>query len=229
MKVAVIQSNYLPWRGYFDIINDVDLFCFYDEVQYTKNDWRNRNRIKSKNGLQWLSIPVNKTAVHQKISEVLLPDEWQKEHNKILTFAYGRAPFFNQLKVFMNDFYIDNSFDRLSEFNQYSIQKIAKYIGVDTPFVNSAHYNAEGGRIERLLDLLTKLGATEYISGPSAKAYLSDKEHLFDEKGIVLKYKDYGNYPIYNQLGESYDPYISVIDLIANVAKEDLPKYIWKR
>src|SRR3954469_1788276 len=90
MKVVVLQSNYVPWKGYFDLIHDADLFIFYDEVQYTKNDWRNRNRIVTKNGPQWLTIPIPHEAVHQKISEVLLPKDgdWQKLHWKSLFFGY---------------------------------------------------------------------------------------------------------------------------------------------
>src|SRR4051812_45940055 len=99
MKVAVLQSNYVPWKGYFDLIHDVDLFVFYDEVQYTKNDWRNRNRIYTKNGLQWLTIPVSRDSVHQKISEVKLPsNSWREQHWKSLAFGYAQAPHFTQLE-----------------------------------------------------------------------------------------------------------------------------------
>src|SRR4051812_22704439 len=114
MKVVILQSNYLPWKGYFDLINDADVFCFYDEVKYTKNDWRNRNRIYSKNGLQWLSIPINKDAVKFKISEAELPADWQQLHYNSLKTAYGRAAYYSNLEVLMNEFYVNNQFKRLS-------------------------------------------------------------------------------------------------------------------
>src|SRR3954466_7356015 len=99
MRVVVLQSNYLPWKGYFDLIQNADVFVYYDEVQYTKNDWRNRNRICSKNGVHWLTIPIARDAVRLRISEVPLPDvRWQRDHFKTLTFSYRRAPYFEQIE-----------------------------------------------------------------------------------------------------------------------------------
>lgn len=228
MKVVILQSNYIPWKGYFDLINDADVFCFYDEVKYTKNDWRNRNRIYPKNGLQWLSIPINKDAVKQKISEVELPADWQHQHYNTLKFAYGRAPFYAALEKLMQEMYLDNNFSRLSEFNQFSIKKIAAYLGIKTQFVNSGDYELKGDRVERLINLLKDIGATEYISGPAAKDYLNGQEHYFSENGIQLTYKNYGGYPEYEQLVKPFENYVSIVDLIANVSKEDTGKYIWE-
>ena len=145
-RVAIVQSNYIPWKGYFDLIHDADVFCFYDEVQYTKNDWRNRNKIYSKNGLQWLTIPIPKQAVKLKIREVPLPSNWQNDHYKILQFSYGRAPFFNQLKELMDDFYTNTSFRTLSEFNHYTTQRISTYLGITTKFDNSANYSLKSDK-----------------------------------------------------------------------------------
>src|ERR1700757_53722 len=200
MKVVILQSNYLPWKGYFDLINDADVFCFYDEVKYTKNDWRNRNKIYSKNGLQWLSIPINKDAVKLKISEVELPKEWQKHHYNSLQMTYGRASNFTDLEQLMKNLYVEKKFNYLSEFNQYSIQEIATYLDIKTCFVNSIDFELRGDRVERLINLLKDLGATEYISGPTAKNYLAGQEHYFSENNIKLSYKDYNGYPEYKQL-----------------------------
>ena len=226
-RVAVVQSNYVPWKGYFDLIHDADVFCFYDEVQYTKNDWRNRNKIYSKNGLQWLTIPIPKRAVKLKISAVPLPRNWQNNHYKILQFSYSRAPFFKQLKELMDDFYTNTSFETLSEFNHYTTQKIAVYLGITTKVENSANHNLKGDRLERLVSLLVDLKATEYISGPAAKEYLSGHENLFFEKGIKLTYKTYSGYKPYRQLSEPFEHTVSILDLIANIEVSQIKNHIW--
>jgi hypothetical protein len=225
MKVVILQSNYIPWRGYFDLINEADVFCFYDEVKYTKNDWRNRNKIYTKNGLQWLTIPIDKTAVKLKISEVELPNGWEQVHANILRLAYGRAPQFKQLERVISEVY-DESSKYLSEFNQRSIKYISGQLGIKTKFVSSGDYDLKGERVERLIGLLKDIGATEYISGPSAKDYLQNYEHLFPENGIQLTYKKYGPYLPYKQLSEPFEPAVSVLDLIANVPYEEIGKYL---
>jgi hypothetical protein len=222
MRVVILQSNYIPWKGYFDLINDADVFCFYDEVQYTKNDWRNRNRIYSKNGIQWLTIPIKKDAVKQKISEVMLPSGWQKDHFKTLQISYSRAPYFNQLKEIMDDIFVHSSFDTLSEYNHFVIQKISSYIGISTKFDNSANYNLKGDRLERLISLLVDLKATEYISGPSANDYLSGS-------GIKLTYKSYGPYKEYPQLIQPFENTVSILDLIANIEQSQIKFHIWEK
>ncbi len=227
-KVVILQSNYLPWKGYFDLINDADVFCFYDEVKYTKNDWRNRNKIYSKNGLQWISIPINKDAVKLKISEVELPLGWQESHHKAIRMTYSRAPFSENLQSLIDDLFINNHFKYLSEINQYAIKKIASYLGIKTRFVNSNDFDLKGDRVERLINLLKDIGATEYISGPAAKDYLAGQEHYFSDNQIKLTYKDYGGYPEYEQLLKPFEQYVSIIDLIANLSQEDIKKKIWE-
>ena len=230
MKVAVIQSNYLPWKGYFDIINEVDVFCFYDEVKYTKNDWRNRNKIYSKNGIHWLTIPISKDAVKQKISEVKLTDSaWQDLHYSTLRQSYSNAHFFSQLEPLLNDFYKNQTWHYLSELNQYTIKNISGYLGIKTQFVNSKNYNLAGDRIERLINLLSDIGATEYISGPAAKNYLNGFENLFAQKNIVLTFKDYSGYPPYQQLSTPFENFVSIVDTIANVEKTEIEKYIFRQ
>ena len=154
MKVVILQSNYVPWKGYFDLIHDADVFVFYDEVQYTKNDWRNRNRIYTKNGLQWLTIPVNKEAVNGKISEVKISPEWQDLHFKSLYLGYKSAPYFSQLDELINDYLVNKKWDSLKDLNQYLIKRISGLLGIKTQFLDSANYTLSGDKIEKLIDLV---------------------------------------------------------------------------
>jgi WbqC-like protein len=228
MKAAILQSNYIPWKGYFDIIHNVDIFCFYDEVKYTKNDWRNRNKIYSGNGLQWLTIPISKQAVKLKISEVEIPDnKWRELHYKILQTAYGRSPYYSQLNYFMDKIYRHNNLQNLSGLNRFIIKMISDYLGIKTKFVNSSELEPRGDRVERLINILKALGADEYLSGPAAKDYLAGNEHLFEENNIILKYKDYSGYKPYRQLAEPFEHYVSIFDMIANIERDEIKTHIW--
>jgi WbqC-like protein family len=227
MRAVVLQSNYLPWKGYFDLIQCAEVFVFYDEVQYTKNDWRNRNRICSKNGTHWLTIPIDHTAVKQRISEVRLGDSrWQETHFKSLHHTYRPAPCFRQIEPLLDDFYRAHTWTRLAEVNRYSIESIARMLGINTPFLDSKTFLLKGNRIERLVGLLQQIGATEYLTGPSARVYIGDGEALFDQAGIRLLFKSYEGYPAYPQLHMPFDPKVSIIDVLANVALSDCRKYI---
>ncbi|HUP58470.1 MAG TPA: WbqC family protein [Bdellovibrionota bacterium] len=229
MRVVVLQSNYLPWKGYFDLIHDCDLFVFYDEVQYTKNDWRNRNRIYTKNGLQWLTIPVARESVHFKISEVALPGgDWAERHWKALTSGYGRAPHFEQLEALMRPPLLERRWERLSELNQHLVREIASRLGIRTRMVDSSEYRLEPGRVDRLLSLLKQAGATQYVSGPAAREYLAASERQFAESGITVSYKDYTGYPEYPQLRAPFEHAVSILDLVANVAWDRIPDYVWR-
>lgn len=225
MKVAVLQSNYIPWKGYFDIIHDVDRFIFYDDVQFTKNDWRNRNRIKTAAGTQWLTVPVG-TDLNRMIWEVRIKDRlWQAKHWKALSLNYGRAPFFTRYRDFFGEIYLGRQWDNLSELNQFLIRQIAEEIlGIKTEFRDSREYNALGGRLARLLDLLEKAGADTYVSGPSARDYIDEQE--FAARKIRLVYKDYTGYPEYRQLYGAFDHYVSIVDLVFNCGPA-APDKIW--
>lgn len=228
MKAVILQSNYIPWKGYFDLIHDADVFVFYDEAQYTKNDWRNRNKIYTKNGLQWLTIPVNKDAVNGKISEVKLSPDWQDLHFKSLYLGYKSAPFFYQLEELITDYLKEKKWNSLKELNHYLIKKISELIGITTQFLDSANYELTGDKIEKLIHLLTQIGATEYISGPSGMNYLSESHPLFNEKNIKLSFKKYPEFVPYKQLKEPFENAVSVLDLIANVELTQIKNHIWK-
>lgn len=227
--VVILQSNYIPWKGYFDLIHDADEFIFYDEVKYTKNDWRNRNQIYSKNGLQWLSIPISKEAVKLKISEVEIPNsEWQELHFKTLWLTYKKAAYFHQLEPILTYLYQENNWNHLSELNHKSIEYISNWLGIESKLTNSADYPLQGDRVERLVNLLEHVKATRYISGPSAKDYLGkDELEMFNSKGIQVDFKSYSGYPEYNQLNSPFTHGVSILDMIANVPKEEIPNLIW--
>ena len=193
-KVAIIQSSYIPWKGYFDIIHDVDLFIFYDDRQYTVRDWRNRNKIKTPNGLHWLTVPVGSSR-DRLIYEVEITDTgWGKKHWDTLKQNYSKAPYFNEYKAFFEEVYLGQEWVSLSELNQYLVKTISKdFLGIKTEFKDSREFNAQGYRLDRILDLLDKANAGFYLSGPSAKDYIVDER--FVEKGIELQYKDYSGYP----------------------------------
>lgn len=224
--VAVIQSNYLPWRGYFDIIHDVDLFIFYDEVQYTKNDWRNRNRIYSKQGLSWLTLPCGYN-LNQSILDTTLKNElgWGKQHwNKLLN-AYEKAPFFNIYRDFFQAAYLETTWTHLCQLNRHLIQHIATdYLGITTQFADSRDFPSEGNRGDKLLSLLKATGANRYVSGPAAKNYLD--EAAYTAAGMEVVWKDYAGYPEYPQQNTPFEGMVSIVDLLFNVGPA-APWYIW--
>jgi hypothetical protein len=225
MKVAVLQSNYLPWRGYFDIIHDVDTFVFYDDVQYTVNDWRNRNRIKTANGPLWITVPVGNQN-DRRICDVELRDEgWPRKHRRTIEQAYGRAPHFGLIAGFLRSVY-GTTWASLSDLNQTLVKTIARdFLGIRTEFRDSREFNLDGRKGDRLLALLTALGATEYVSGPAARTYLDLS--AYRNAGITVIWKDYDSYPEYPQLHGSFVPNVSIVDLLANCGRES-PSYIWE-
>lgn len=229
MNIVILQSNYLPWKGYFDLIHDADVFVFYDQVQYTKNDWRNRNRLYSKNGLHWLTIPIPKSATKLTIEEVALPDgNWPKKHWQSIQTTYGSAPHWADVQQLLQPVYADMHFETLSQLNRFLIERLAKALGCNTRFVDVADLDAQGDRITRLVDIVQKLDGNHYISGPAAKCYLDGNEHFFSDAGIKLSFKDYSGYPPYPQFGEPFEHGVSVIDLIAHVGLDRAPDYLWR-
>ena len=227
---AILQSSYIPWKGYFDILNSVDEFVLYDDVQYSKNDWRNRNRIKTKNGEIWLSIPVlTKGRFGQNICDVKIMDpRWASKHWKTLEANYAKALFFQDLLPAINNLYMEaENESNLSRVNEIFIRGISKLIGINTRITSSLEYQLPEDRNERLVELCSQLGVNGYLSGPSAKAYLD--EQLFQDKGIQLEWMDYSGYPEYEQL---YCPpfvhEVSILDLLFNVGPDNTLSYLKK-
>lgn len=217
-KVAILQSNYIPWKGYFDIIAAVDEFILYDDMQFTKNDWRNRNKIKTSNGPQWLSVPVGQDS-NRRIRDVVIPDNhWQKKHWRTLQANYRRAPYFQEIADWLAPFYIDMSYKNLSELNRKLIASVCNYLEIQTKVSNSWDYQLIQGKTERLVDLCKQAGGTEYISGPAAKDYIEDR--YFDEAGIKLSWFNYSGYPEYPQLWGEFVHDVSILDLLFNCGKD---------
>lgn len=224
-KVAVVQSNYIPWKGYFDMIAAVDEFILYDDMQYTKRDWRNRNLIKTPQGVQWLTVPVLvKGKFHQKICDTEIDGtEWATTHWKALVQNYRRAPCFTEIATWLEPIYAEGLFTHISQLNRHLIEAICKYLEIKTTIKNSWDYTLPDGKTERLAGLCAQAGGTEYISGPAAKEYIEEK--IFTEMGIKLTWFDYSGYSEYPQLWGEFSHGVTILDLLFNCGN-DSPKYM---
>lgn len=225
VRISVLQSNYIPWKGYFDIIHDADLFIFYDDLQYTKNDWRNRNKIITPDGLKWLTIPVGQS-LERRIMDVTLPDPvWQRKHFSAFQMNYARAPYYKTYLPFLEHVYLDTKWETLVDLDRYCIQTISReFLGMTTQFTDSLQYHKHGVKHEALLSMLKEAGATRYISGPAAQDYIVEKDYA--DAGIELVWKDYSGYPDYPQQFGAHEHGVSILDLLLNVGP-DAPYYIW--
>jgi len=224
MTAAVLQSNYIPWRGYFDLIHDADVFVFYDDVQYTVNDWRNRNRVKTANGVVWLTIPVGNQN-DRRICDVQIRDAtWTRKHWMTIEQSYRKAPHFAQYERFVRDIYA-RTWTSLSELNQTVIRSIARdLLGITTEFRDSREFVLQHSKSDRLLSLLQQLGATRYITGPAAQAYLDVDRYA--RAGIQVEWKDYETYPPYPQPHGEFAGDVSIVDSLM-CCGDRTPEYIW--
>jgi len=218
MHVAVLQSAYVPWRGFFDIIASVDLFVIYDDVQYSKGSWRNRNKLKTPAGPKWLTVPVN-VSLGQPIADVTIEygtKDWIAQHRGLIDQALRDAPFYEDSVRPWSECVATRP-THLSELNVALLRTYCGLLGIGTRFADSRDFALEGSSTERLLMLLKAVGATSYLSGPAAEAYLDLAS--FREAGIDLYYKTY-DYAPYPQQGEGFQPDVSILDLIANLGPE---------
>ncbi len=223
-KIAILQSNYIPWKGYFDLINSVDTFVFYDSVQYTKNDWRNRNQIKNQNGLQWLTIPVVQNSLQQKISETkIFNRQWLRKHIQAIEINYKKSPYFNEVFPFIIELY-DFDTEFLSEINRTIIEKICIKLNINTEFVSADDLNLVGNKTDKLIDACKKLNASVYVSGPKAKNYIDNR--LFDSENIILDWIDYDAYDLHNQIHPPLQHNVSIIDTLFNLGLKNTEIYI---
>lgn len=216
MTVFISQSNYIPWKGYFDAIRQADVFVLYDDMQYTKRDWRNRNQIKTPNGLQWLSIPVKvKGKYFQKINETEVADQdWRQSHWQSIVQNYRKAPFFPEYGPLFEALYTSACETQLSQINFRFLKTIAGMLGINTRFCWSSGFDLRGDKSEKLLNICKDLQATHYLSGPAAREYLA--EDLFRQNGVDVLWMDYSNYPEYPQLYGPFNHFVSILDLIFN-------------
>lgn len=224
-KVAILQSNYIPWKGYFDLIASVDEFILYDDMQYTRRDWRNRNQIKTPQGPVWLTVPVRvKGKYHQTIRETEIDGrDWAAAHWKSIVLNYKKAPHFEEVSSFLEPIYLGNVHDFLSPLNRELLEAICRYLGITTRITNSWDYDLADGKSERLAELCLQAGATEYISGPSAKDYIV--ESVFSDRGLKLSWFDYRGYQEYPQLWGEFVHAVTILDLLFNCGKGS-PKFM---
>jgi hypothetical protein len=221
-RVAILQSAYIPWKGYFDLIRQVDEFILYDDAQYTKRDWRNRNRIKTPNGPLWLTVPVHVRGKYlQAIKDTRISDpRWKERHWRSIRSSYARAPHFEKYKAILEELYLGCASELLSEINFRFISRLCELMAIPTRLTWSMDYTNVEGRTERLVALCRQAGATEYLSGPAARAYINPKR--FEDAGIRLTYMDYEGYPEYEQLYPPFDHQVSVIDVLVHAGPEAL-------
>jgi hypothetical protein len=224
-KVAILQSNYIPWKGYFDLIAAVDEFILYDDMQFTRRDWRNRNQIKTPQGPQWLTVPVKvKGKYFQKIKETEIDgSDWASIHWKTLTQNYRRAPHFDEVAAWLEPCFSAEPCTHLTQLNRKFLEAVCGYLGIKTIISDSWNYTLIDGKTERLADLCVQAGGTEYFSGPAAKAYIDEK--VFADRGIKLTWFDYAGYPEYPQLWGEFTHYVTVLDLLFNCGRES-PRFM---
>jgi hypothetical protein len=224
-KIAILQSNYIPWKGYFDMIAAADEFIIYDDMQYTRRDWRNRNQIKTPQGLQWLTVPVQvKGKYEQKINETIIDGtDWKLTHWKTIVQNYSRASCFKEISALFEPLYLENTYTHLSNLNRCFLEAICNYLEINRNISDSSEFTWADGKTERLAELCKQVGGTEYISGPSAKDYIDKR--VFDNMGIVLTWFDYSGYKEYPQLWGDFTHGVSILDLLFNCGK-DSSKYM---
>ncbi len=214
--------------GYFDLIGWVDEFILYDDMQYTRRDWRNRNKIKTPNGSAWLTIPVEvKGKYFQKINETVVSDSnWAKDHWATIKQFYGKARYFKEYKEVFESFYLTTTEPYLSRINYELLVRVNEILGITTKISWSGDYELADGKTERLLSLVQQARGDEYISGPAAKDYIV--ESLFTDAGIKLTWMDYSGYPEYEQLYPPFEHGVTVLDLIFNEGNNaaDYLKYV---
>jgi hypothetical protein len=225
MRIAIIQSCYVPWKGFFDLIGRCDEYVVFDTAQYARRHWHNRNRIKTANGVEWLTIPVvSKGRYDQRIEDVEVEKLWAEKHWRALELAYRRAPFFSMLSPTVRRWYERAEKEsRLTEVNLIFLREIAQLLGLKTKITRDTSYPSQGAKTERLLNIAHAAGANCYVSGPSAKSYFD--EPLFKAAGISVEWMSYGSYPEYKQLHGPFQHAVSVLDLLFNTGR-DAPAYL---
>lgn len=219
-SVGILQPGYLPWLGFFDQIRRCDIFVLYDDVQYDKNGWRNRNRIKTNQGLQWLTVPV---LVKDKplITEVKInsTENWREKHIKSIKQNYTKAVHFSEYFPIIEKHILNKSYDLLVDLDIALIKELTALLGIETEIVRSSNLPCAGDRITRLVNIVKYFGGNNFVEGSSGKNYIDDTYFL--ESGISITYQDY-KHPIYPQLYSEFIPHASIIDLLFNCGKDSL-------
>jgi hypothetical protein len=225
-RALVSQSNYIPWKGFFDLVRAADVFIILDTVQFTRADWRNRNIIKTAHGLRWLTIPVRQAgAVYKPIDQIEVAKPWAVRHWRLIKDSYRNAPAFAELVREVGPLYGEaQHMTRLSAVNRLFLEAIARRLGIGTRFVDARTLPDHPDRTQRLITLCRAVGADAYVTGPAARKYLL--ESAFDRAGIAVQYADYSGYPTYAQAHGAFEHRVSILDLIAHVGFAGALRYL---
>jgi len=227
VTVAVLQPSYLPWLGYFDQLAQADHFVFYDDVQYDKHGWRNRNRIKSQNGPVWLTVPVLHAGIENlliKDARIKASDPWVRKHEGNIFQNYRTAPYFKEVSELVFPI-LRNHNSSLCDLDIQLISSIAGYLGINTPIYRSSALGIEGGQSDRLLKICQHFGARRYISGDAAKDYLDTA--LFTHGGVEVHWHSY-EHPTYTQAHGPFQSHLSILDLLMNEGKTSASFFVRK-
>jgi hypothetical protein len=217
--VVILQPGYLPWLGFFDQLHRADVFVYYDDVQYDKHGWRNRNRIKTQNGPQWLTVPVR----HGDDGFPCIVDveidartPWARKHVASIRQAYARAPFLNHYMPALEEL-LERKWDRLVDLDLACAALMARWLGLDTRVERSSALGIGGARTDRLVNICRRFDASRYLSGDSAQSYLDVA--AFEAHGITVEWQHYAH-PTYAQLHGPFVPYMSALDLVLNCGSD---------
>jgi hypothetical protein len=223
-KIIITQPNYIPWKGYFSCMENVTDLVLYDNVQYTKRDWRNRNYLISPLGPKLLSIPVyTKGKYFQKINEVKVSNEkWFISHWKFIETNYSKSKYFDKYEDIFKKIYFNFETDLLSDINFIFLKKIIDLLEIKINIHKSSDLNIDGDRNTKLLNICKFLNADTYLSGPSAKCYLD--ENMFNINGIKVEYHNYNNFKKYKQNWNGFYHYVSILDMFFNLG-DNIKKY----
>jgi hypothetical protein len=228
-KVIITQSNYIPWKGYFTTMKKATHLVLYDSAQYTRRDWRNRNKIITPSGPSWLSIPIDvKGKYHQKVNEAKVKNnQWSIDHWNKIKQNYQKAPYFKEYSGYFEDLYLNLLIEQvyLTDINKIMLQKCIDLLDLKVEILDSRDFNIRGGKTEKLINICNDLGADEYYTGPAAKGYID--EELFYKNNISLTYYDLENFPVYNQLWDNFDHYVSILDMFFNLGDNISEYFNW--
>jgi hypothetical protein len=221
MRIAILQPSYLPWLGFFEQMNRSDQFILFDDVQFTRRDWRNRNRVRVLEGSVWLTVPViQKNKYDQSLLETKIDNStsWKRKHLETIRCYYSKTPFFDKHFPWCERIF-NSDWNFLLDLSLETIEYLKRELKINTPLLRSSELGEAGNKTERLISICKQLGATQYLSGDSAKNYISEKD--FSDQGIELEYQKY-QHPEYPQRYEGFVPFLSTIDLLFNCGDKSM-------
>lgn len=220
MIVSVHQPQYLPWLGYFDKIDQADVFCFLDDVQYKKNEWQNRNRIKTAKGWQWLTVPVQ-FRFPQKINEVKIDygGNWPRKHLQAISTNYVKAKYFNFYIDFFQKVY-HKTWENIDDLNIYVIKGLCDILGMgQIRTIRSSEMDLRQDPTDRLIDICLHVGADAYLAGASGAGYMD--LNRFEEAGIAVVFQSF-THPKYPQVYGEFESNLSIVDLLMNCGPDSM-------